>query len=298
MPITAAQFDQLVVYSLRIELLNGRVLFYRIDTGAREYLINKLGTNCEGSEENKDIDYLWFETSLERQVMINTNEIVRVTFLIDYFQETDYSRGYYDNFEVVEKDTSLVPKQTPEGDIRMYVLDEEFLPQAIIYHKGKSPDNNYDTNPILYFSLNEGCLDTFALELDNAMPLRQFINLVDNDGEETFIPLRQIIVMEFDNNLLYDVEKESGFESDFDFDEEQDETGGNNIFFAEETEEILHNDPGFSENPVEAFNFDLLFDKQAGQMFDRDFLFDEEPGENPRPDDKPGKEKGKDDFEK
>ncbi len=34
------------------------------------------------------------------------------------------------------------------------------------------------------------------------MPLRQFINLTDDDGEESFILLSQVLVMEFDDELL------------------------------------------------------------------------------------------------
>lgn len=107
-----------------------------------------------------------------------------------------------------------MPKETVEGDTRLYVLEEEYLPQVIIYHKGKSPEDNYDTNPLLYSSLNEGCLGLFGLELDDEIPLRQFINLIDNDGEETFIPLQQIMVMEFDSNLLFDEETDDAIEED------------------------------------------------------------------------------------
>src|SRR5665647_322255 len=203
MQITASQLDQLFVYSLRVELLNGKVLIYRIDTENKQYLINKLGTISEGYEENKILQFLFFETSLSRQVIINTKEIIRITFLVDYIQPLENSNAYYDNFGVVEKDTSLVPKETEEGDTRLYVLDEEYLPQAMIYHKGKSSVDKYYTNPLLYISLNKGCLDTFNLELDGLIPLRQFINLIDDDGEESFIPIQQIIVMEFDSCLLY-----------------------------------------------------------------------------------------------
>jgi hypothetical protein len=48
----------------------------------------------------------------------------------------------------------------------------------------------------------------FNLELDGILPFRQFINLTDNDEEETFIPLEQIIVMEFYCNLIYEAGQE------------------------------------------------------------------------------------------
>ena len=38
--------------------------------------------------------------------------------------------------------------------------------------------------------------------------MRQFINLIDGDGEETFITFGQIIVMEFDSNLIFVADEE------------------------------------------------------------------------------------------
>lgn len=212
MEMTASQFDELVAYTLRVELLNGKVLIYRIDTENKQYLINKLGTHSEGYEGNSSLPFLWFETSLKRQVIINAKEIGRITFCFDYLKPDEISNAYYDNFEVVQKDTLLVPKESVEGETRLYVLDEEYLPQAIVYHKGKPPEDNFDKNPLLYDSLDEGCLGLFMLELDGEIPFRQFVNLIDNDGEETFISLQQIILMEFDSNLLYDKEPDEAIE--------------------------------------------------------------------------------------
>ncbi len=204
MEITTAQFDGLVAYTLRVELFNGKVLVYGIDTPNKQYLINKLAAYSEGDEMNRSFPFLWFEISLKRHVIINTEHILRITFCFDYLQQLENPNAYYDNFKVVEKDTLLVSKESAEGDTRLYVLEEEYLPQAIIYHKGKSPEDNYDTNPLLYDSLSEGCLGLLTLELDGEIPLRQFINFIDNDGEETFISLQQIILMEFDAKLLYE----------------------------------------------------------------------------------------------
>jgi hypothetical protein len=283
MPITETQFNQLVIYSLRIELQNGRVLIYRINPEHRKYLINKLSAHSEGFEENSHIGYLWFETSLSRQVVVNIKEMIRVTFLIDYSNPDDFN-AYYDNFEVVEKDTSIVTKETAEGDTRLYVLDEEYLPQAIVYHKGKSPEDNFDVNPLLYFSLNEGCLGTFALELDDEIPMRQFMNLTDNDGEESFIPLHQIIVMEFDKDLLYDSEKEMALENDFDLDEDVDEGSEKN--------------QPFDQKPVLPSDIDRLFEGLNGDLFGGNPFYDDGPGEKreskPGPDDKPGRKTEKD----
>ena len=164
-----SEFDKGVDHTVRIELLNGKVLLYSIDTENKEYLINKLGRNSDGVYEDDRLSFLWFETTYSRQVIVNTNSIVRIIFCFDH---------------------SLV------------VVDHD-LPQAIIYHKGSAPEGLHQNNPLLYSSLEEGYLGSFNLELDGHRRLRQFINLVDEVGEETFIPLEQIIVMEFDQNLMY-----------------------------------------------------------------------------------------------
>ena len=106
-------------------------------------------------------------------MLLILTEIVRVTFCFDYLEQIENVNAYYDNFKVVEKDTSLVAKESADGDTRLYVLEDEYLPQAIIYHKGKAPEDKYDKNPLLYDSLSEGCLGLFMLELDGEIPLRQ-----------------------------------------------------------------------------------------------------------------------------
>jgi hypothetical protein len=177
-----SEFDKRVVYTVRIELLNGKVLQYSIDTENKQYLINKLRINSDGVYEDDRLSFLWFETTYSRQVIVNTNSIARIIFCFDYSLIVVDQEGYCDNFNV---------------------LDQEYLPQAIIYLKGSAPEGHHQNIPLLYSSLEEGCLASFDFELDGDQRLRQFINLIDEDGEETFILLEQIIVMEFDQNLMY-----------------------------------------------------------------------------------------------
>ncbi|MDQ6763254.1 MAG: hypothetical protein M3015_11585 [Bacteroidota bacterium] len=218
MDITTAKLDELLAYTLRIELLDGKVLIYRIDAENKAYLMNKLGAHSEGDETNRSFPFLYFETSLKRQVIINNNQIIRITICFDFLEQLENANAWYDNFGVVEKDTSLVAKKSDDGETRLYVLEDEYLPQAIVYHKGKHPEDNFDKNPLLYDSLSEGCLGLFMLELDAEIPLRQFINFIDNDGEETFISLEQIILMEFESKLLYESNPDEISEED-DFNE-------------------------------------------------------------------------------
>jgi hypothetical protein len=41
------------------------------------------------------------------------------------------------------------------------------------------------------------------LELEGDSHLRQFINLIDEEGEESFIPMEQIIVMKVANEVIF-----------------------------------------------------------------------------------------------
>ena len=185
-----SEFDNNVIYTLRLELSNGKVLLYTIDAENKQYLLNKLRLNSDGSYESEQLSLLWFETAYSRQVVVNTNFITRIVFGSEAVEVTTGEERYRDNFNVLENEIYL-----------------EYLPQAIVYHKGSVSIGQH--NPLLYASLDEGCLTDFDVELDGEQPLRQFINLVDEEGEETFIPTEQIIVMEFDQNLLYASDEET-----------------------------------------------------------------------------------------
>ena len=215
MEITEEEFDKLVKHTLRIELLNGMVLIYRVGTAEKQRLIGQLRNHSEGGELYKALQFLYFQTSLQRNVMISAADIVRVIFCYDAVEEVIDPNAYYDNFKVLEKDTNLVEESTPEGKVALLVVTEEFLPSAIIFHKGEAADDGYDSNPLLYYDLEPGCLDTFNLELDDYhLPVRQFINLMDMDGEANFIALSHVTVMEFEDALLYSVEESIGEDVD------------------------------------------------------------------------------------
>jgi hypothetical protein len=158
MEISEAEFDDLVQYILRVELLSGKVLIYPISTKTKQYLINRLRANSESVDDIEPILLLSFETSMDRMVIINVEEIAGITFCFDYSNGLEKPNAYHDNFELLEKDTLIEEKQTKEGEVRLQVLEDEYLPQAIIFHKGKAPDDAYNDNPLTYSELEEGCL--------------------------------------------------------------------------------------------------------------------------------------------
>lgn len=201
------EFDDLFTYTLRVELENGKVLLYLVDSENKNFILDKLRLNADGNFEIRTISFLWFETSGNRTVLLNTDFILRVTFCFDDTASLGNPNIYYDNFGMLEKETILKEHKTDDGEVQLHIIEEHYLPQAIILHRGKAPDDHYDGNPLTYSELAEGCLAWLELELEGEIPFRQFINLIDNDGEETFIPVKQIIVMEIDSNLLNVIEE-------------------------------------------------------------------------------------------
>ncbi len=199
----AADYDQILAYTIRVELLNGRVLLFPVDGDNRRRVMEILADRSEGTLESKVLRFIWFESVRSRMVIINVSHLARITFLFDFSIYEQKPDAYYDNFKQLEKETTLENKKDAEGETRLHVIDDEYLPQIILYHKGVAPDDHYNENPLTYTMLETGCLLGFDLELSGLETFRQFINLTDNDGEETFIPLDHIVVMEFAHELLY-----------------------------------------------------------------------------------------------
>lgn len=213
-----SEFEKLFVYTLRIEMNNGNVLFYQIDRENKNYLLNKLERNSFGGVDS-NIPFIWFETSANRTAIINVDFIVRIIFCVDYGDYSEGFNGYFDNFNQLDRETSIQEQKTREG-VQLHVVEQHFLPKAIIFHKGKSASEESENNLFTYWELDDGCLASFLSELEGDVPFRQFINLTDDDGEESFIPIKQIIAMEVDKNLVSsEIEEEDehiGFDDDQD----------------------------------------------------------------------------------
>lgn len=207
--IREEEFDKKVKYTLRVELIHGKVLLYNISTDTKKYLIRRLLDNADGDDNNELISFVGFAIYKERYVLINVSEILRITFCFDYLVMLPEPDRYYDNFGIIGEEDQNAEEITQDNVDWKTLSDDDFLPQATIYHKGNSLiPSLYYTNPLSYSSLNEGCLSGLDMELDGELPLRQFINLIDEDGEETFIPLSQIIVMEVESSLIFSFEEE------------------------------------------------------------------------------------------
>jgi hypothetical protein len=224
MEISQEQFDALIHYTIRVALQNGKVLIYPVDAVNKHYLSNKLYRYSHGSEDNAPFPFLWFETVKNRNVLIANDCIARITFCSDLREFSQKEVRYYDNFNLLGKEPVIEEFETGEGESKIIVFGDE-PPQALIYHKGQAPDDGYSNNPLTFNDLEEGCLGPFFIELEGDCPLRRFVCLTDEDGEETFVSTSQIIVMEFDQGLQYEAEDPDS--ETFDGEEETEEDTGN-----------------------------------------------------------------------
>ena len=206
MELTQEAFDALVHYTLRIELLNGKVLLYPVDAASKHYVSNRLHNYPDSFEEIiRPFPFLWFETVKQRHVIVATDSITRVAICSDLRVHSPKEVRYYDNFGLLGKEPVMEEMETGDGESEIIVFGDD-PPQALIYHRGSPPEDGYGNNPLTFTELDEGCLGTLGLELDGECPLRPFMALRDDDGEENFVPTAQIIVMEFDDYLLYQAE--------------------------------------------------------------------------------------------
>lgn len=149
------EFDNLVIYTLRIELLNGKVLLFPIDTENKQKLINRFRESAEGDITNDRLKFICFETPSNRMVIVNTDSIVQVTFCFDYAAGVINPYAYRDNFDVVLKDTRVEEKTTKEGEIQLHgeesfiALDQIIameLDKNLILGEGEEEEEEDDDN--------------------------------------------------------------------------------------------------------------------------------------------------------
>jgi hypothetical protein len=189
--ISEDEFDKLVHYTLRIELQDGDSLIYPIDINTKKYLMSimrEVSTDVEDKDYRK---FIFFTTTLDRAVFVNTAAVSRIIFCFDNGPLTN-AKQFHDNFEYLKTVEEETTQDEDDAD------DELYLPQAMIklFHPK-------DDNVLFFSSLDEGDLCTLDLEVqESSLGLRQFINLIDDDGEENFILLSNIAYMEVESSLL------------------------------------------------------------------------------------------------
>ena len=173
--------EHLLLHTLRIELMNGKVLLYNIDAHRKEELENWLQTRTDDSIEFSD-DFISFYASPNRMAFIRIAAIKRLIFCWDAAANISGPVTYHDNFDV----TSTFE-------------DELLIPEVIILLR-------HDPEPIVFSDIDPD--DTY-LGIDeqsfsnNHFLKGGFISLPDEDGEQNYIPVTNIDCLEVGRAFIY-----------------------------------------------------------------------------------------------
>jgi hypothetical protein len=175
-------YERSLFYSIRIELLDGFVLHYPISYDTQTWLSTFLINLYEPDKDNKPVKYFSFETTPNRLVLINLDQITGLAILNDF---EDTLGVYGDHFECLVDDEK--------------VTDEKLiLPDAVIKLAHPFLDQKIKT----YYSLNKEQMTFMPELLQEGIDVPYFLYLVDDDGDDNYIPMHNIQCAEFDNALF------------------------------------------------------------------------------------------------
>lgn len=173
--------EHLLLHTLRIELINGKVLLYNIDAHRKEELEDWLRTRTDDMVEFSD-DFLSFYASPDRMAFVRIAAIRRLIFCWDAAAIIPEPSQYHDHFEVASK-----------------FEDELLIPSVIILLRS-------DPKPLTFSDIDP---DSDFLGIDeesfsnNHFLKGGFISLPDEDGEQNYIPVINIDCLEVDRAFIY-----------------------------------------------------------------------------------------------
>jgi hypothetical protein len=215
MAVTQNDLDKVLSHTIRIELKDGSTLIYYVTAGVKNAFRQQLLNDAVAPFS---AEFLWFYLPAGRLVLINKIEIIRITFLFDILAESGVE--YFDNFDRLVKDHELSEEDLEKMDPEEAAIyrEEPTLPQLIIMHGRKLEDTElvkgvtmktegYFGNISACSSLTEGDLEGLAIEYDQTsggwmVRTYQYLQFIDDDGEENFMPLINISVIEVERGLI------------------------------------------------------------------------------------------------
>lgn len=209
--ISQSDFDKSVAHTIRIELKDGSTLIYRVSVEAKTAFYKFLKMDAVSDNEN---EFLWFYIPQDRLVLVNKSDIIRITFCFDALDGQEPK--YYDNFNIVDPSQELLDPDPEEDDDP--AREELYLPQLIITHRRQKENTEiaegvtmesegYFDNISSYSSLNEGDVEGFDFEyFDDEKEWHllayKYLQFIDDDGEENFMPLNNLSVIEIERPLI------------------------------------------------------------------------------------------------
>lgn len=169
------------LHTLRIELIDGKVLLYGIDPTVKDNLENWLKNNLDDFMEMHRL-FLSFHTFSDRMVFIRITSIKRLIFCWSILDQVQDPFRYHDNFSVTFKD---------EEDL--------IIPELIV--KMKNCDE-----PIIYEGLDPSA-DFLGIDEETFKNIHflkgGFLKVEDEDGEDNYIPIANIDCIEAKRVLIY-----------------------------------------------------------------------------------------------
>ena len=169
------------VHTLRIELISGKVLLYSIDAHRKEELEKWLLARTDDLMDFSD-DFISFYASPGRMAFIRISAIKRLIFCWDAAATVSDPWQYHDHFVVTSKfeDELLIP----EVIIQLHTVSEPLIFSDL--------DPNSD-----FLGINE---ESFS---NDQFLKGGFISLPDEDGEQNYIPVKNIDCLEVDRVFIY-----------------------------------------------------------------------------------------------
>ena len=181
MPTKKYMDEHVLLHTLRIELMNGKVLLYNIDAHRREELENWLQTRTDDLMKFLD-NFLSFYASPDRMAFIRISAIKRLIFCWDPAVIVSEPSQYHDHFEVTDKF---------EGEL--------LIPSVIILLRS-------DPQPVVFSDVDPHSdflgIDEESFSQNNFLK-RGFISLPDGDGEQNYIPVINIDCLEVARAFIY-----------------------------------------------------------------------------------------------
>lgn len=214
--ISQNEFDKLVSHTIRVELKNGHTLIYYVSLEAKTAFYKLIQEDAISENEN---EFLWFYIPQDRLVLINKKDIIRITFCFD--SPGDSEPQYHDNFHIITNTEEIVETNDNEKeDISGEDNSEEelYLPLLIIMHNRQMEKteivdgvtmetDGYFGNISTYSSLSEGDVLGFDFEYFNneeewILLTYKYLQFIDDDGEDNFMPLDNLCVIEVKRPLI------------------------------------------------------------------------------------------------
>jgi hypothetical protein len=223
--------QHLQLHTFRVELKSGKILRFAID-GARKGDLEEWLREPDVMDPNFSGPFLSFYTNYDRMVFVRIAAVRRFIFCWNPVHGAIDAGAYTDPFNIMEREKSIEPvtdevlgdqkdpdwlyDPEPDSETKDSLEPEEInetsetadepdynsqldIPDAIVLVDG-------DEEPILYYDLDD---EADSLMIDNEMHFHslsfgeRFISFADEDGEQNYIPVENILCLDVSRRLVY-----------------------------------------------------------------------------------------------